>query len=207
MTKTNQRRSAAAGAIFAALVLAGQPVSAAGIKKCQDAEGNWHYGDFAAQECGKAEVTSISGKSGVVTGKEAPPPTQEELDAKQRKKKENEAQAKARKKQREQDQSVVRIYGSEETILATRDRKIEAIDNNIQVTSQLKSSIQSDIEELQGRKQTDKVKKMIKERERAIDSYDSVLEQARSERAKLEDKYNEILREFRDASQRLASGG
>ena len=195
-----------AGIALASCLLAGQWASAAGIKKCQDAEGNWHYGDFAAQECGKTEVTSISSKSGTVVGKEAPPPTQDELDEQQRIKKEREAEAKARKQQRQKDQNVVRIFGSEETILATRDRKTQALNNNIEVTEQLKSGILSDIEELKGRKQTDKVKKMIKERERAIVSYDLVIDNALAERAKLEEEYDQILKQFRDASQRLAGG-
>ena len=180
-------------------------INADSIQKCQDAEGNWHYGNFAADECSKSEVTKLS-STGTELGTEGPPPTAEELEQEKADKQKKEADAKARKKQIEEDQKLVRVFGSEEVILSTRDRKLESINNNIEVTEQIKAGILEDIEELKARKQTNKVKKMIEEREIAIQSYDQALSSSMAERDKLKQKYSDILRDFRAASQRLASG-
>ena len=204
-----------ARSIPAALVVAGSlagsltlgPVAyAAGIAKCQDADGNWHYGNFAADECEKSEVTKLSNK-GTEVGKIPPPPTKEELEEKRKKKQEKAKSEKQKKEQRARDQNLVRTYGSEEDIISTRDRKLASIDNNVEVARQIKAGVLQDIEQLKGRKQTDKVKKLIKEREQAITSYDKVIMQSLAEREKLEAKYVEILEDYRAATNRLASGG
>ena len=113
--------------------------------------------------------------------------------------------AREKKKQQEYDQSIVQIYGSEEVILSTRDRKLASIDNNLNVTRQLKQGILSDIEALKQKKQSNKVKAQIEERVKAIVSYDEVIEQSLFERGKLENKYSDILEVFRSASSRLES--
>ena len=177
-----------------------------GIAKCQDADGNWHYGNFADEACAQeSDVTKLNA-GGEVVGVVKPPPTKEELEAEQKAKKERDAANKVRKQQIERDQNIVRIYGSEEVILATRDRKIESIDGNIQVTEQLRQGIVSDIEELKTREQTKKVKALITERENAIKSYDQVISQSKVERNKIEAEFADILERFRSANNRLTSG-
>ena len=57
------------------------PVYSQTIKKCQDEEGKWHYGDNAAEECERSRVTEID-ESGALVKHVKAPPTQEELDAK-----------------------------------------------------------------------------------------------------------------------------
>ncbi|GJL80888.1 MAG: hypothetical protein DHS20C01_05220 [marine bacterium B5-7] len=54
--------------------------SAQSITKCQDAEGKWHYGNYAATECGDAPITRLS-ESGVTEEINKSPPTVEELQA------------------------------------------------------------------------------------------------------------------------------
>ena len=176
------------------------------MAKCQDGEGNWHYGDFAAAECANnSEITNMS-ETGTVIGTVAAPPTKEELAAEKKQKKEAQEMAKKKQKQEEYDQSIVQIYGSEEVILSTRDRKLASIDNNLDVTRQLKQGILADIEVLKQKKQSKKVKTQIEERVKAIVSYDEVIQQSLFERGKLENKYTEILEVFRSASSRLESG-
>ena len=176
------------------------------IAKCQDADGNWHYGNFADEACAhESDVTKLNA-GGEVVGVVKPPPTKEELEASQKAKKERDAAEKVRKQQIERDQNIVRIYGSEEVILATRARKIESIDGNIQVTEQLRQGIISDLEELKTRDQTKKVKALITERENAIKSYDQVISQSKVEREKIEAEFADILQRFRSATNRLTSG-
>ncbi len=181
------------------------PIQGAGIKKCQDENGQWHYGNFTDEACGATEVIKLNQKGSVI-GIEPPPPTQEELDKKARARKEA-ADRKAKfEKQRKRDKNLVQIYGSEEVIVSTRDRKLESIDINLDVTRRLKAGIESDLAKLRERKQNDKVKKLVAERERAIKSYEYVISQTLSERGKLEKKYTEILENFQKASSRLSAG-
>jgi hypothetical protein len=178
----------------------------AGIKKCQDEDGKWHYGDFADEACAaRAEVTKLSQK-GQVLGVDKPPPTQEELEKKNKAKRDATAKAAREKQQRQKDLSLLQIYGSEEVIVSTRDRKLESIDNNLEVTRQLKQGIESDLEELKTWKKSKKVDKLIAEREAAIRSYDNVIQQSLDQRNNLNEQYVEILKDFRDASRRLNSG-
>ncbi len=181
------------------------PIQGAEIKKCQDENGQWHYGNFTDETCGATEVIKLNQKGSVV-GTEAPPPTQEELDKKARARKEAAARKAKVEKQRKKDKSLVKIYVSEEVIVSTRERKLESIDNNLEVMGQLKAGIESDLAKLKERKQNDKVKKLVAERERAIKSYELVINQSLSERGDLEQKYIEILRNFQEASSRLSAG-
>ena len=193
--------------VLGAISILGSTNSAgAGIKKCQDEDGKWHYGDFADEACAaRADVTKLSQK-GQVIGVDKAPPTQEELEKNEKAKKDAQAKALKKKKQRQKDLSLVQIYGSEEVILSTRDRKLESIDNNLEVTRQLKQGIESDLVELKTRKKSKKVDKLIAEREAAIRSYDDVIQQSLDQRGNLNGKYAEILKDFQDASKRLNSG-
>ena len=186
--------------------VAAQSSSSSAIKKCQDADGNWHYGDFAAQECKQAVVSELN-ESGVKVGEDAPPPTEEELRAREKAKLSETQAAEEEAERRRLDEEVVNIYGSEEIINSTRDRKLAAIDNNVDVTRQIKQGIVKDIEALSKRDQTTKVIALIEERQKAIKSYDRVISQNLAERQKLETKYAQILRQFRAASSRLKTGG
>ncbi len=182
-------------------------VQAADIEKCQDENGEWHYGNFAADECAlSSDITSLN-EEGTEVGTKAPPPTMEELAKAEAARLAEEVAAAERKKQREDDTNVVRIFGSEEVIISTRDRKLASIDNNIEITRQIKDGVLKDIESLKVRPQTAKVKNQIKDREVAIQSYDVVIEQSLFEREKLLKNYIEILESFRGASERLGTGG
>lgn len=182
-------------------------VQGTGISKCQDENGEWHYGDFAVAECAaNSDITKMN-NSGTEVGVVKPPPTAEELQAQQEKKQTAVRLAKDKKKQQELDQNLVLIYVSEESIVSTRDRKMTSINTNLEVTRQLKQGVLKDIGALKKRKQSKRNDKMILEREVAIQSYDNVIEQGLFERKKLEQKYGEILQNFQAASTRLAAGG
>ena len=176
--------------------------SAAEIKKCQDADGNWHYGSFADTACANSDVAELD-ETGTTTGIDKPPPSAEELE-----KEEQLAAAAAqaeldRKAQRKLDLEVVRIYGSEQTIISTRDRKLASIDNNIEVTRQIKEGTLKDIEKLTQMKKTKKTNRLLAEREEAVKSYNRVIRHNLTEREKLSEKYIAILSQFREAYGRI----
>jgi len=172
------------------------------IKKCQDAEGNWHYGNFADQACGNSVINSID-ETGTITGSEAPSPTEEELRRKEELAEEIEAEKKFAEVQRRKDLEVLRIYGSEETIASARDRKLQSIDNNIEVTRQIKSGTLKDIEKLGEMEKTKKVVRQLEERENAVKSYNRVIRHNLAERQKLSEKYISILTQFRESYTRI----
>lgn len=178
------------------------PAFAQTIKKCQDADGNWHYGNVADAACADAVVDELN-ESGTKVGEDLPPPSEEELLRKEQMEDAIEEQKQFSATQRKQDLEVVRIYGSEETIVATRDRKIAAIDNNVDVTRQIKEGTMKDISKLRKLKQSDKVKRLLAERETAVESYDRVIKHNLSERDKLASKYDKILVDFRGAYKRI----
>jgi len=203
------RRSQFSLAIASALAVivlsasASMPVAAAeSIKKCQDAEGNWHYGDFADLACADSVVDELS-ETGTKVGEDLPPPSEEELRRKEEMAKAIDEQKQFSVEQRKRDLEVVRIYGSEDTIIATRDRKIAAIDNNINVTEQIKAGTVKDINKLLKMKQSNKVKKLLEEREVAVESYDRVIRHNRTEKEKLVAKYDQVMLDFKGAYKRI----
>jgi len=143
-------------------ILTSGMAQAAEIKKCQDADGNWHYGNFAALSCANADVDEIDA-TGTKTGVDKPPPSSEEIE-KQEQLQAAILKAKEDKKlQRNLDLEVLRIYGTEQTIISTRDRKLAAIDKNIEVTRQIKDGTLKDIDKLNKLKKTKKTLKLLKE--------------------------------------------
>ena len=175
---------------------------AADIKKCQDADGKWHYGTFADEACAASVVDELD-ESGTKVGEDRPPPTAEEIAEQEALAKLLESQNLSSEAQRKKDLEMVRIYGSEETIVSTRDRKLASIDNNIDVTRQIKAGTLKDIDKLLKMKQTKKVKRQLEERENAIKSYDRVIRHNMSEREKVAEKYSNILVEFSEAYARI----
>ncbi|MDH3670452.1 MAG: hypothetical protein OES46_04735 [Gammaproteobacteria bacterium] len=119
-------------AVIAALGLAVATftVEAAKIKKCKDAEGKWHYGDQAAEECERSKVIELSGQ-GVKTKVIRAPATEEELAARELEKAEMEAAKKRAAEQAKIDRQLLATYGHEDDIIYIRDRKLVQIDSTI----------------------------------------------------------------------------
>ena len=125
------------------------PVSAQTIKKCQDAEGNWHYGDHAALECEQTgRITEID-EQGDKVGEEEAPPTQEELDAKMRAEEQASEQEEAEDALQRLDQRLLVTYDSSESILLTRDSLLAAIDSATEADQILKDRLKDELKKLE----------------------------------------------------------
>jgi len=175
---------------------------AADIQKCQDAEGNWHYGNHASFLCGDGDIDQLDA-TGTKTGVDKPPPSAEEFQKIEDEKEAIEQAKLAKKAQRDKDLEILRTYGTEESIISTLDRKLESIDKNIQVTRKIKEGTLSDLEKLKKLKQTKKNKNFVKEREDAIKSYNRVIRNNLTMREQLSEQYISILSEFREAHGRI----
>ena len=122
------------GLLFVTALLLGQGVLGQGawaqIAKCQDANGKWHYGNFAADVCAQSDITHMDGQGNIVGRDSRPLTDAEQLQA------EKEAEQEARVQagldtERADRERFLEIYESEQDILRMRDRKLESIELQI----------------------------------------------------------------------------
>ena len=100
------------------------------IKKCQDANGKWHYGDRAAEECERSKIIELSNR-GVKQGVVKAPPTAEELKEREKRQAELEQERRREEEQARRDQQLLGTYGHEQDIIYIRDRKLAQIEYTI----------------------------------------------------------------------------
>ncbi len=115
---------------MAAPVDAASSGGSAKIKKCQDTQGKWHYGDRAAEECERSKIIELSNR-GVKRGVIKAPPTAEELQAREKRQVELEEERKRAEEQARRDQQLLGTYGHEQDIIYIRDRKLAQIEYTI----------------------------------------------------------------------------
>jgi hypothetical protein len=134
-------------AVAALPAIAAQPKKEV-IMKCQDAQGNWHYGDEAADECARTKVIELSGQ-GVKTGEIKAPLTQEQLKARSREQAQEEDDKKRAQEQARRDQQLLATYGHEDDIIYIRDRKLAQIEASIAATSETVKPLRAALERMQ----------------------------------------------------------
>jgi len=106
--------------------------TALAIKKCQDADGNWHYGDVAVQACENSKITTLNDRGFVKEELEAPK-TEAELIAEKEQKEAQEAEAKKNKEIEEERLRILSIYETEDDIDRQRDNQLNSVQSNIDV--------------------------------------------------------------------------
>ena len=110
-------------------------VDAAKIKKCQDAEGKWHYGDRAADACERSKVIEMSNQ-GLRTKVIDAPLTEEQLQNRATDQAEAEAERKRAVEQARRDRQLLATYGHENDIIFIRDRKLAQLESSIAATTE-----------------------------------------------------------------------
>ena len=105
------------GSALLAFVLASP--TALAIKKCQDEEGQWHYGDTAVYECEKSKVTTLDSR-GFIRDQNEAPKTAEELAAEQSTRAKIEAEEKKLADEKEERNRILSIYQTEADIVTRR---------------------------------------------------------------------------------------
>lgn len=106
--------------------------SVAGMKKCQDSEGKWHYGDTAVKSCENSKITTLT-KRGFIDAEQSPPKTykqlhDEEMQAELLAKRKAEEDAEANERLR-----ILSIYETEDDIDRQRDNQLDAVKSKINV--------------------------------------------------------------------------
>lgn len=176
---------------LAALLLAGA-VQAQSITKCQDAEGNWHYGDFAASACAEeSTITEIDERGQLVRESDAPP-TEDELAARQAAEEQEREEAERRSRQAAEDQRLLQTYDSTEAIVEARDKRLDAIEQELASHRLFRQDLVDERQKAQdggngGR--LDELNQQIKQ-------YDTAIQRLEQERRNVMDSYDQDLERY-----------
>jgi hypothetical protein len=122
-------------------------VSAQTITKCQDEDGKWHYGDYAAEECARSRITEIH-QSGEEINQINAPPTTEELEAKQRMEQKLAEEKRSEVKQQQSDERLLSTYDSVDSIVRARDALLASIDGIVEAEQDYKQKLEQKLAEL-----------------------------------------------------------
>lgn len=131
-------------AALVAVAASSAPAKGPAIKKCRDAAGRWHYGDTAAAACANSKVIVLD-EHGMPRREIAPPPTEEELRAREAERTELE-QARAQAKH---DELLLTTYATEADILYIRDRRLAQLEAMIQASTATVQPLRATLERLQ----------------------------------------------------------
>ena len=171
------------------------PVQSHAIKKCQDADGNWHYGDVSIAACDTSDVTTLT-DDGFIAGTEPAPKTEEELKAEQEKLAAEEAERLRIQQEEEEKLRILSIYETEEDIDRQRDNQLSSVDGNIKVHEGYLKSMDSRIaryeEELAEETRKFRIEKLTNEIEAAktrVEKSSLELTQLKEQRASIVEKF------------------
>lgn len=189
--------------VFSFGLLAASNVSA--ITKCQDADGKWHYGDYADEECAASGLhTEIDGKSGLKVREDGPPPTAEEVKAEEDAKAAQEAAERLAAEQKAREDKLLSIYESEQSIITARDTRLASVDNMISINNDLRQSLVEQLAKLEDLRKSaseddaaNKLDQDIAKTRAQISDYDAANKARLAERAEIERKYNLDLANYR----------
>ena len=170
------------------------------IKKCQDASGTWHYGDFAAQECERAKITEIN-QRGVTVKEHARVPTKEELAAQAAERAAAKEEAERLAAIRREEQRLLNTYESPDAIIRARDDRVIAIDRDIATNNKLKEKYVAEAKAL-AKSADPKQKKRKKDVAEQIALFDESNASLTKERQEVIDHYNELYMRYQTLLQR-----
>lgn len=181
-----------ASALLAASVLLIGAASAETITKCQDSEGNWHYGDFAAEACAEDGTITEIDERGLKVNESEAPPTQEELDAQKTAREQQEAEASRRERQEAEDRRLLQTYDSTQAIVDAREERVSAINQEIESHELFRQDLVDEKQRLEG--DGDRVAEL----EGQIAQYDEAIRRLQQEREETKQKYNRDLERYRE---------
>jgi len=138
------------GLVLTSLLMLSYSLNAVAIQKCKDAEGKWHYGDYAEDKCESSKVTNLNERGFVTDTIDAPKTEEEKLVEAKIKLKEEQELAELKKKQAERDR-VLSIYEREEDIDRQRDNQLASVEGNIRVHKAYLKQMDSKIKRLESK--------------------------------------------------------
>lgn len=203
------RGLSAAGALLVAVVAL--PLGAQQIVKCQDAEGRWHYGQYAAAACEGGAVRID--ERGVRRGTVAVQPSPAELEAQRQAEALAEEEERRRAEQREAEERLLRIYESEDQIIRARDERLAAIDGEIALSEDFLQRLDARMLELERELQAPDVSDAarasiegdIAHVENQIARFRDAISASLGQRRDVEQRYEEELAGYRAIMERRAA--
>jgi hypothetical protein len=193
------------------LALAVTPVAGQQIVKCQDAEGRWHYGQFAAEACetGAVRIDERGVRRGAVPTE--PSPAEREAQRQVEALAEEEAQRLAA--QRESDQRLLRIYESEDQIIRARDERLEAVDGEIAVSEEFLQRLDARMADLEREHESPGLSESAREAVEAdmdhtrgqVGRFRDAIAASLSQRRDIEQRYADDLERFREIMERRSA--
>jgi len=168
--------------------------SAHAIKKCQDDDGKWHYGDVAVHECESSKVTTLSDRGFIESELDAPK-TDEEIAAEKEQLAAIEAEKNRIQHERNERNRILSVYQSEADIDRQLENQIYSVESNIAVHNVFLKSMSAKIDRLETRKAE------VKERFRPgiqsqIDEANLSVEEKKKELVALKEQKEQIKERF-----------
>lgn len=176
------------------------------IKKCQDAAGQWHYGDSADEQCARSKVIELDTR-GIKRKEIAAPLTEAELKAREQNREQEEKARKLVEDQLRRDQQLLATYALEEDITHTRDRKISEIEVQIRASLETQTSLRGSLTRLQaqaaeeqraGKPVSPQTAKTIANNENQIAKYETSIVKLKQEQDAMRVQYETELLRFRE---------
>lgn len=203
-----------------ALLAVALPAAAAGpsasdkqpqrIKKCQDAQGNWHYGDNAAEQCARSKVIELD-QRGVQRKEIAAPLTEAQLKARAADRAAEAEQKRLEAEQKVRDEQLLASYTHEDDILYISKRKTADIDAQIRSTEETLKSLRKTQEKLQAQaadeqRATNKVsaqtEKALANNQAQIARQEASIQKMKSDQERMTAQYQADLERFRELKRR-----
>lgn len=189
--------------VFAAQELGGTSK----IRKCQDAQGRWHFGDYAAEECERSKITEMSGQ-GVKRGEIAAPPTAAELQQQDRQREELERERVKNQEQARRDDVLLSSYGGEQDIIYVRDRKLAQVQAAIKASEDTLTPLRNVLQRMENqlaeetRKGDQKAiaqsQKSVEQTKTQIARHEAIITAKRAEQEAIRKQYEEELARYRE---------
>lgn len=205
---------------LACLLVLGFSLAAAGahaaqgptIKKCQDAAGKWHYGDTAAEECARSQVTVMSDE-GTTKKVIAAPPTAQELKEREAQRETIESEKARAAELARKDALLLSTYGVEDDILYIRDRKIAQIETTIKASEETLKSLRAALTRMEAQAADEKADpkaaaataKNIELTRAQIVRHEGAVAVKRQEQETLRQQYAQELERYRELKKKPSS--
>lgn len=175
------------------------------IKKCQDAQGRWHYGDTADEECARSKVIEID-QRGIKRKEIAAPLTEQQLKDRESQRAEAEKARKQAAEQQRRDELLLSTYAVEADITLTRDRKLSDLDTQIRSNEDTLKSLRSSHDRLKkqaadeqrgGKAVSPQTAHSISRIESQMANHEAVIAKMREERQGVKKQFDEDLERYR----------
>jgi hypothetical protein len=183
------------------------------IKKCQDAQGQWHYGDDASDACARSKVIELDTR-GIKRGEIAAPLTDAELKTREQNRAAEEKQRKLTEEQNRRDQQLLATYAIEADIVLTRDRKLSDIDSQIRASQDTLDSLRKSFSRVQaqaaeeqrtGKAVSPQTAKTVANNEAQIAKHEAYIQSLKKEQETVRAQFQSDLERFRELKGKQAA--